>query len=354
VARLVTPAVLAASLLASASVASANAVVGATYEIDETEARIVLVGRAPLGVPTWRIDRGRVRVWIPGIDDNTRLDPVVDGWAVRSVRVRPGIEDTAVVHISLRDVRRIPPEALRVELDGDAVTIRIAREALPRVPDPHEQLPGAPDPTPTTEQSASSAPVEEAPETAPTGETGTSEPDADTREALPFRIPPEAELPLQRDTGPSVPLLLLVSGLLAGVYLVVRLLRKKKLATAARDRIEVVSSRRLGPRHQIVVVRALGEDHLLSIHGTQTTRIASSAPPAAPATPDEAETDAVDAEPSGRDGALKPTIFGAQLLRLAGAGGQEVDRDERTITGPRPVLSESVAGLVRLRRAGAR
>lgn len=341
------------------SMARANAVIDARYELDRAEARILLTAREPVGEPSLRIERGGIRVWLPAMSEDVRLDPPADGRSVRAIRVRPGAGDSAVVFVELGDGRRVPPEAVSVDVEGNRVTVRIARAALPASPVPQ------PEPDPVTARQSELAEPD-----VPSEETGAEPAGAGADREEPRVSPAAPDLPRSRrsevaappDSSTSgLPVMILVTLVLGGVYLIIRALMRRR-GGAARPDIEVVASRRLGTRHQIVVVRALGQDHLLSVHGGQTTRIASSPSPAEADRTVEPRRGNVLARLSDRlrpvdsrteSGAagpgVAPNAFGAELLRLT----DSFDRSARPGRAGRTASqSESVSGLLRLRREG--
>jgi hypothetical protein len=161
---------------------------------------------------------------------------------------------------------------------------------------------------------------------------------------------------------------------LGAVYAVLRLKLRKRGAEFVPTEIQVLGNKRLGARHQLMIVRALGQDHLISVNGGRTERIASSEtlrrlPATASGTPVPGATPPAE-QPKSRLGlglgsalravrghelfasaeaqrtaelARQPmaeTPFGAELLDFVRGG------ETRT-----PALSESeaIAGLVRLR-----
>ena len=81
-----------------------------------------------------------------------------------------------------------------------------------------------------------------------------------------------------------------VSILLGFVYIFVRFFMKKTNKAGPVSDIEIISTKRIGNKHQLLVVRALGEDHLLSINAGRTDRITSLPIP-----------ESVYAEPEGAD-----------------------------------------------------
>jgi flagellar biogenesis protein FliO len=83
-------------------------------------------------------------------------------------------------------------------------------------------------------------------------------------------------LKLANDQSSTMPMLIALSALLAVAYGALRLFLKKKAGTDEIPAINVVAQKRLGPRHQLVIVRAFDRDYLLSIQGGQTTVVARS------------------------------------------------------------------------------
>jgi flagellar biogenesis protein FliO len=73
-----------------------------------------------------------------------------------------------------------------------------------------------------------------------------------------------------------MPLLISITALLALAYGALRLFMKKTGLNSEIAVIDIVAQKRLGPRHQLVIVRAFDRDYLLSIQGGQTTVVARS------------------------------------------------------------------------------
>ncbi|MDB4977370.1 MAG: hypothetical protein JWN48_5711, partial [Myxococcaceae bacterium] len=86
----------------------------------------------------------------------------------------------------------------------------------------------------------------------------------------------KTELKLAKgESSSAMPVLLAVSALLALAYGALRLMMRKNAAVEI-PVIDIVAQKRLGPRHQLVIVRAFDRDYLLSIQGGQTTVVARS------------------------------------------------------------------------------
>jgi flagellar biogenesis protein FliO len=87
---------------------------------------------------------------------------------------------------------------------------------------------------------------------------------------------PTKDVKLGQDSGSSaIPILIAVSALLALCYGILRIVMKKQSGVEI-PAIDVIAQKRLGPRHQLVIVRAFDRDYLLSIQGGQTTVVARS------------------------------------------------------------------------------
>ncbi|MGB0679824.1 MAG: hypothetical protein ACPGUV_09200, partial [Polyangiales bacterium] len=76
--------------------------------------------------------------------------------------------------------------------------------------------------------------------------------------------------------GMHIKLILWACGLLALLWLGLNFVRQGRRKTEE-DPIAVVAAKRLAPKHQLMVVRALGQEHLISVQGNQTLRLASTA-----------------------------------------------------------------------------
>jgi hypothetical protein len=163
----------------------------------------------------------------------------------------------------------------------------------------------------------------------------------------------------------------LIIALLGGLALFGRWLKQRR-ASQPEPAIRVLASHRLGPKHQLLVVRAFDQEILLSVNGNETRRIASRR------AGEPVDLAPLGAEPEPR-GEHRPAAVGRLLAlvppaapaldRMAdatptrGAGGLQFDdelaRMVRSMapgaSTSRPSVSDSVSGLVRLREAkGAR
>jgi hypothetical protein len=352
-------AVVAAMLLsmsAPTQAQEATRFLGGEVSFDDERMHVRLTTSAPVGEPRVSSEPGTLRLRFSDATGEADLDVPGDGGALRFVRVRRGVGDATVVILRFPDGRRVPERAVHVEIEGTTVDVAIPRSRLgePVLPEPAvaATTPVAPEPV------AEPAPSPEA--------AAPAEPLIAPAEPL-FIGGRSAPAPLGTPTGGGwasgrtglMLLLTLVSGLALALF---SWLRRRSSKNAKAAPIAVVASHRLSPKHQLVVVRALGQDHLLSIDGTKTERLASMPSPAR------------EAEPGGAERASQPD-FGAHLSDLLGAGGSA--EAMRTFAPPAPVAtahagamayasapmlstppsasaSEAVQGLLRLRARALR
>lgn len=344
-------------LLVTVEARADNAILGARAELDEEAFVVSLTAERAIGSPRVRSEPGVVRVWLP--DTRTEaLDVEADGSVIRWVRVRTGFADTAVVVIRLGDQRDLGVRAVDVTHSGSSVVIRIARSALPVGGHPVEAeapplaeappAPSEPEPQAADERAEEAVPSAEAPRAREAG-----------REPISLALGRPAPETLPSSSGVPTAMLVLITAVLGLGFLAHRVISAKRKAHGPAADIEVIASKRIGARHQLLVVRALGSDHLLSIHGGRTEKLASLAVPegasagAAPA--DFApflrvaskRAQETDARSSVDSRSSMDARSGAELLRAAMT--QRNDAVELARSAP----SEAVAGLLRLReRAG--
>ena len=301
---------LAATLLVP-SIASARAVEDVTLSADLADIVLTVASDEALHAPTVRTYPGVVRIRFYDAHETPALRLVGDGGAVRSVDVGSGSDLSAAVVLMLGDRTRLAPADVRVERDEHKVVIKIARGLLPAVREgspmqtakqvlPKPVAPVAPAAKPAVLVAKPVAPVQPAPPAAvatPVAVAPVAEPVVSPEVVLPAATPtaapvkpesttlgakkapakvaPKSELKLASGGSSAMPVLLTISALLALAYGVMRLMMRKNPATQI-PAIDVVAQKRLGPRHQLVIVRAFDRDYLLSIQGGQTTVVARS------------------------------------------------------------------------------
>ena len=306
-------------------------IVDAQLVFDSAFARIQLVGSEPLGRPTVGTRKGSFRVWIPGQADRLRFELTGDGRALRNVRIRPGDKDSAVVLVKLGDRRKLKRADIQIKRSAERAEILIPLDKLPSLtPEPpkvatprttpqlirkpapvigkgegHSEIKGASTGPVETVSSPTSVEAEKPPKASEGDEDVVIDQDDATQDAqassagLPFKEAgsvesDEAALPkinMAQTGGLDMLAMWLICGVLVLALAALKWLQRRRSGTS-KPVIQVVAARKLGPGHQLVVVRAFGKDHLLSINGKTTERIASeTAPGMEPslATPDPEE-----------------------------------------------------------------
>jgi len=272
----------------------AKAVEDVLITADAQDIVLTVVADEALHAPTVRTYSGSVRIRFYDAKDTPLLRLVGDGGAVRSVDVSEGSDKSAAVVVMLGDRTRLSPTDVRVERAGAKTVFRIARGLLPALregsPMPIAQLvlakpvskPVAP---PVVVAPVGAAPVVAAPVGAPSAPAApVAAPTPAQKPVLalgvkkaPVQAEPKAGLKLASDQSSSpMPLLISITALLALAYGALRLFMKKNNFNTDIPIIDIVAQKRLGPRHQLVIVRAFDRDYLLSIQGGQTTVVARS------------------------------------------------------------------------------
>lgn len=345
-------------LLLAATPAAAEVIDDLQITQDESGLNLDLATQDALAAPRVRTSAGMVRLWFPNVVNDPRLERRGDGGSIRWVKLWPGVGGSAALSIRLGDRRRLDPSDVDVSHTHEGVRVHIAAVLLP----PRRQASAH---TQTADPVDEDAPEQATPVVADSADT--PPPEVEAAPAQPASTPRAAGLGPQPSTGSGgFAVMLLITVLLGSVFGVVKLVARRR-STRSRPEIDVVSSKRLGPRHQLVVVRALGEDHLLSINRGETERLASVPSPEQNAVElpasDEAPADLLGRlreglglripEPTSEPEAPAPKLplddggrFGSQLMRAAAAA-----RYGASAAKPG---SESVAGLVRLRERAER
>lgn len=354
---------VAASALATSASADAALLTGITYDVtDQDEVTVQVLATGGLQAPRIRTQRGQIRVWFPNVDNNPRVQIPGDGEVFAELGLRPGVADTAVLDIRLVHRPALERSDVRFEPNAMGGVIRLARgdvaplaslegtdaegEAADEAPEAPRADPRTQQPQAATPAAAPDAPADEMePEEAPSGTPLFAD-----------RAQPEDPRPSLGATpaGANLGLLALISLLLGGLYVFVRAMGKRRGAFPDGE-IDIVATKRLGPRDQLVVVRALGQDHLIAMHRGQAQLLSSNPIEEADegVVPgmsimdrlrDKAEADTVKLSSE----ASKKEKFGAQLLSLTAIRKriEEASREENE-----KLESDAVAGLKRLRRA---
>ncbi|HKU36541.1 MAG TPA: hypothetical protein VJR89_00300 [Polyangiales bacterium] len=93
---------LCAVLLASPALAHANEMRVSSYEMSETGGVVLLESDTPIGEPWLKVEVKAVRIWFPEVKDVARFEHARDAQEpLRSLELRPGAQDTAVLRIEL-------------------------------------------------------------------------------------------------------------------------------------------------------------------------------------------------------------------------------------------------------------
>ena len=269
--------------------------------IDEKGAHLKLVTNRALGKYKVHARRRQMRIWFAHTSVARHFIRQGDGRWIKSVHVRPGVSNTAVVQ--LRFGRKMPfdPEKLGVSIEAGETRIRLARDksSLPPQSSREKQLSKAKKASSSTSSSKESKvgglilPKADGKgfEASDTGEDSgdgklirakTDEQSKKEDEGFDFlsdkknkKDEKSGSFGMEKNPGmgsvSNILLLLLLLG--GGIYMGIKRFFPSSKKTGSSD-IEVVASRHIGPRTQLMVVRALGSDHLLSIHAGKTERFA--------------------------------------------------------------------------------
>lgn len=353
----------AALLLSIAGSASAQSVESVTMTSDSEDIVFTLRADKPLATPVVRTYEGAVRLRFPDSSAPESIQNKGDGKAIKEVDVRSGSHGTTVMKLELGDNTKLTEADVRVENRKHIAVVRIARDLLPPMREAQPEKPAAPVAPAVVVATALVAPVE-------------AKAVAQIKPLSPTASRPKKQLNSalqQSSAGSPVPVLIAVSALLGLAYFVLRVLMKNKAGALPKPAaIDIVAQKRIGPRHQLVIVRAFGREHLLSIQGGTTTPIATSdeliesfAPRAEPQvdlTMSQQRMLPAMNERGNEHKKEEETQFGSELLRVALAQrlkdqGVVTQTEARASTAPKQpaskdekALSTAVAGLVRLRR----
>lgn len=378
--------VLSLGLLMTPALAHADQLRVSSYDMDDAGGTVRLESNAAIGEPWMRVDGKVVRIWFPHVTEIARFDHERSNEdPIRALQLRPGASETAVLRIELGSARRITPQDIEVSRHGvqASVALRVGPHKQPaetsanaaRTPvasaRPEPQLTAAAARAPAAPEAA--APVEAAPAALPLSAASKPTPAAGEDAG-------EDGLPLQGakadSAGHSLLLLGITSFLLAGVYFGVQLWNKPKgqRPGVPAPSIEVLGTRRLGPRQELMIVRALGSDHLLLCTGGRAERVASTPSPvlalpaeASPETPPPPSQaggiglisrlssqhrlnkllDSMEHESDGTEEREHTGTFGAELYSATRASKRP---SLHPLPAPGRRQSEAVAGITRLRQ----
>ena len=260
--------------------ADSIALTGITYEPNqEDEVQVHLFSTGPISEPRIRTAPGVLRFWIPNVQNNPRVDIPGDGEIFRELSLRAGVGDTGVLTLTLARRVRIVRDQVHFEPSSRGGVIHISRR-IPPSPQEQEASAGQESEEDVAQLALSENDSDETLEAnADQEESGLLNHDATTssQEGTPLFVEHESE---EKDESSmlegsgNIGLLVFLTLILGGAYALVRFLSKYKKIIPADD-INIIASKRVGPRYQLMVVRALGNDHLLAVHKGQTQLISS-------------------------------------------------------------------------------
>lgn len=301
------------ALLLLPAVAHADRIRVTSYDMDDRGGTVRLESDAPVGEPWLRIEGRTIKIWFPHVVDVSRFDHERESSdPIRSLALRGGASDTALLRVELGTNHHIEREDIVISRDGLRAAIKLSVPSAQPAAAPSAPV------APQTQVLAASAAVPGAPETAPTVMAAQPQP-APKEPAATASQPAQPKEDLsdigadaaseglgmldeqEADSKPQNPIWMLgvASVLLAFVWFGLQRLQRSKAVYGAS--IEVIGSRRLGHRQELLIVRALGADHLLLCTGGRAEHVASTpnalALPASPPTPALAPR-SVSAEPA--------------------------------------------------------
>lgn len=350
-----------AALLALAPTVALADVSGLQVRMTDSAAEIVVISADDLGQPRVRTERGEVEVWFPTVHDNNRIAASGDGVAIYRARLRPGMGASAVLDIDVGGRRKVELSDVTVERQEGATLVRINRSALLGTSTATQPAPvvsavvATPIVARATSQPVASVATEivGAPLAAPTTSTGLG-----TKPAKPGTgIKPKKEPATLASGGESkLPTLIALTLVLGAILGAIKLWQRKGHALLREPDIEVVAHKRLAPGLQLFIVRAFGQEHLLSVNGKSTERIATNE------SFDDVLTKASETQ---RPGFKLPNEPGVELIPSRSVlapitAPKRSLRAEPSIDMPMPMprvpmtTSQSIAGLIRLREEADR
>jgi hypothetical protein len=373
--------VILAVLCALPNVVRADQMRVTSYDMDDAGGIVRLESDSTVGEPWLRVEAHTVRVWFPHVVDIARFDHEREaGQPIRALALRPGANDTAVLRIELGTARHVKPGDVEITRHGAEATVQIR---IPKLT-PTSDGP-SPGPVASDERVAANS----------VAETGTgkavpppaAEP-AQPSAAAPLPTKPANDISLEKalsgsqaelsnGSSPTLLYLLIATIVLALMLGALQLFNKKK--PGVKPQIEVLGARRLGHRQELLIVRALGSDHLLLCTGGRAERVASSPTPPPAALPADTQAHGEDSQAGGlnlisrlsshhrlrkmldsvdRDlpdedvveamPLTKPNPFGAELFSAA-----RKQSSLHALPDMRGRQSEAVAGIDRLRKRAA-
>jgi flagellar biogenesis protein FliO len=283
------------------ALAQADRVRVTSYDMDDGGGTVRLESDAPLGEPWLRVEGRTVKIWFPHVQEVARFDHERGASEpIKALALRGGASETALLRVELGTNHAITRDDIAVTRDGLQAAVKL------RVPtaQPVNTTPAAPAPVAAPAPAAALAPVAvtpPAPAVQPkAAEAAPVQAQSAAMEGLGAAsdnsAEEEEELGTQdADSERANPVWLLgaASVLLAFVYFGMQHLQRGRAGHS--PAIEIVGSRRLGHRQSLLIVRALGADHLLLCTNGRAERVAST--PSTALLPANAQS--ASAEPTG-------------------------------------------------------
>ena len=348
------------------SVAYANQLRLVSYDMDDSGGLVRLASDSEIGEPWLRVEGRSVRIWFPKIKEIARFDHERDGNdPIHALSLRPGTSDTAVLKIELGSPHKIKPSDIEIIRQAGEASVRV------RVPQPAALAPPAattaqagvplsiqriaqPASSIKPEAAAQPVPVETPPvNTQPLATLG-SETETATSAAVSRKREPAATeslfgsaasaAPLAKESKPTVLYLVFASLVLGALYAGLQYNHKRRRPAALqRPEIEVLGARRLGHRQELVIVRALGSDHLLLCTGGRAERVASTPTPVALPAPGPGPKGPDDSQAGGL-GLISRLSSHHRLRKLLDSVDQELPQDEAEAPPGEPATSPRLNG----------
>lgn len=359
-----------------------------SYDMDDGGGTVRVESDAPLGEPWLRVEGRTVKIWFPHVQEVARFDHERGGSEpIRALALRGGASETALLRVELGANHAIGRDDIVITRDGLQAAVKL------RVPtaQPVNTTPAAaaPPAAPAAPAAAVPAPAP-APVAAPAPQPKAAEPAQQETTmsgigaAADSSAEEEEDLGTQDSEEHANPMWLLgaASVLLTFVYFGLQHLQRARAMHS--PSIEIVGTRRLGHRQSLLIVRALGADHLLLCTNGRAERVAST--PSNPALPahtqgggaDHAGSALASAKPQSQAGGIMSRLSSQHRLRklldsVGDAPQPEAAEDEadpdsefgaelrtatrqrggallHSIPAPAARQSESVAGITRLRQ----
>jgi hypothetical protein len=380
---------LAACLLLPA-IAHADRLRVTSYDMDDGGGTVRLESGAPVGEPWLRVEGRTVKIWFPHVQDVARFDHERGGSEpIRALALRGGASETGLLRVDLGTGHAITRDDIVISRDGLQAAVKL------RVPtaQPAMAAPAAAAPAAAPVVAATPAPVAAPAAAAP--QPKAAEP-APAPAAAAAQMPgigaaedsaseEEEDLGTQEDAEHANPIWLLAAASVLLTFVYFGLQHVQRARSLHSPQIEIVGTRRLGHKQSLLIVRALGSDHLLLCTNGRAERVAST--PTGTALPANTQSSSSEQASSGKPlsqaggiGLMSRLSSQHRLRKLLDSvggddsqppeadanGGSGEDNDEfgaelRTATQKRGALlhslpapaarqSESVAGITRLRQ----